>query len=107
MPDQVPDAVRRERLERLLDVQRTITLERNESWVGREVPALIDARVGADAEDGAAGRGAVARTRGQALEVDGVVYLADARGARPGDVVRVRITSALDDDLTGEIVAHG
>jgi ribosomal protein S12 methylthiotransferase len=107
MPDPVPDAVRRERLERLLDVQRTITLGRNESWVGREVSALIDALVGRDMEEGAGARGAVARTRGQALEVDGVVHIADARDARPGDIVRVRITSALDDDLTGEIVAHG
>ncbi len=107
MADQVPDAVRRERLERLLDVQRTITLERNESWVGREVSALVDALVGRDMEGRPGGRGAVARTRGQALEVDGVVHIADARDARPGDIVRVRITSALDDDLTGEVVAHG
>ena len=80
---------------------------RNESWVGREVSTLVDALVGRDMEEGPRGRGAVARTRGQALEVDGVVHIADARDARPGDIVRVRITSALDDDLTGEIVAHG
>ena len=104
MAEQVPDGVRRERLERLLEVQRGITLERNEQWVGREVPVLIDQVSGRDAADGTQyGRGAVGRTRGQALEVDGVVHLADARGARPGDFVEVRITEALEDDLTGEI----
>jgi len=104
LPEQVPERVKRERLERLLDVQRGITLERNEQWVARDVQVLIDSVSGRDAEDGTEyGRGAVGRTRGQALEVDGVVHLADARGARPGDFVNVRIVDALEDDLIGEI----
>jgi tRNA A37 methylthiotransferase MiaB len=48
----------------------------------------------------------VGRTRAQALEVDGVVHVADARGAEPGQLVRVRITEALEDDLSGEILDH-
>ena len=106
LPDPVPEDVKRERLERLLDVQRTITLERNERWVGRETELLVDELVGRDS-DGAADegvRGLVGRTRAQALEVDGVVHVADARGARPGQRIRVRITEALEDDLIGEIL---
>jgi ribosomal protein S12 methylthiotransferase len=106
LPDPVPEDVKRERLERLLDVQRTITLERNERWVGRETELLVDELVGRDS-DGAGDegvRGLVGRTRAQALEVDGVVHVADARGARPGQRIRVRITEALEDDLIGEIL---
>ncbi|HSJ14011.1 MAG TPA: 30S ribosomal protein S12 methylthiotransferase RimO [Longimicrobiales bacterium] len=104
LPDQVPEAEKRERLERLLDLQRTITLERNERWVGRETELLVDGLVGADRNDAAAATGLVGRTRAQALEVDGVVHVAEARGARVGERVRVRITEALDDDLIGVIL---
>src|SRR3989442_2943754 len=51
-PDDVPDAVKRERLEELLEVQRAISAERLARFVGREVEVLID-RV-ADPLDGAA-----------------------------------------------------
>jgi len=104
LPDQITERVKRERLERLGELQRGIALERNEQWVGRTVEVLIDRVVGRDAADGTLyGRGAVGRTRGQALEVDGVVHLADARGARPGEFVAVRINDAQEDDLIGEI----
>jgi ribosomal protein S12 methylthiotransferase len=108
MDGQVPEPVRRERLERLLDVQRAITLERNEAWVGREVSVLIDEVVGRDSDagdDASPGtRGAMGRTQGQALEVDGVVHIADGKGARAGEFVRARITDALEHDLIGERV---
>jgi ribosomal protein S12 methylthiotransferase len=105
MPDMIDDDVKRERLERLGDLQRSITLERNEAWVGREVVALIDEVTGRDTEipGDASERGAIARTRGQAIEVDGVVHIDDAGSAQPGQFVRVRITDALEDDLVGEI----
>jgi len=107
LPGQVPEAVKRERLERLLEVQRGITLERNEQWLGRAVPVLVDTATGRDATDGVRHeRGAVGRTQGQALEVDGVVHIADARGASPGQFVAVRITDALEDDLIGELCDH-
>jgi len=104
LPEHVPDGLKRERLERLLEVQRGITLERNEQWVGRAAEVLIDSGTGRDAADGTAHeRGAVGRTRGQAREVDGVVHIADTRGAVAGQFVTVRITEALEDDLIGEL----
>ncbi len=110
MPDAVPDAVVRERLERLQELQRSITLERNERWLGRETTILIDALVGRESgmpDADADGRGAVGRTTGQALEIDGVVHVADAGGARPGEFVRVRIDEALEDDLVATRLESG
>src|SRR5438046_3067670 len=52
-PDDVPDAVKRERLEELLEVQRAISAERLARFVGREVEVLIDGL--ADPLDGGAG----------------------------------------------------
>jgi ribosomal protein S12 methylthiotransferase len=97
MPDQVPPEVRRERMERLLDVQRAITFEKNEAWVGREVEALVDE--GPD-EDGVA----IGRTAGQAYDVDGVVHLHGGAGLEPGRFVRARITDAEEYDLIGEVI---
>lgn len=115
LPGRVPDAVVRERLERLFELQRSITMERNERWIGRETTVLIDALVGRDSdmpdELGDVGtneeRGAVGRTAGQALEIDGVVHIADAHDARAGEFVRVRIDDVLDDDLVGTMIHRG
>lgn len=97
MAEQVPREVRRERLERLFDVQRAITLEKNEAWIGREVDVLVDR---AADEDGPA----LGRTAGQAYDVDGVVHLYGGDGLEPGRFVRVRITDAEEDDLVGEFI---
>ncbi|HET9438673.1 MAG TPA: 30S ribosomal protein S12 methylthiotransferase RimO [Longimicrobiales bacterium] len=94
MPDQVDEDVKRERLERLFDVQRGISQERNDARVGTVQTVLID-RVEEEA---------VGRTRGQALEVDGVVSIADPRGCESGDFVQVRITEAVEQDLIGQII---
>jgi ribosomal protein S12 methylthiotransferase len=109
MPDQVPDGVKRERLEQLMDLQRSISQELNEAWVGREVELLIDSLVGRDADDPGAERGvrgAIGRTARQALEIDGVVHIAAAGSARPGEFVRARIVGVVDDDLEAELVTH-
>jgi ribosomal protein S12 methylthiotransferase len=95
MPGQVEDDVKRERLERLMDVQRGISLDRNEARVGTTQVVLID-----HIDE----HGVIGRTRGQALEVDGVVSIANARGHEVGEFVNVRITEAVEQDLAGEIM---
>ncbi|HEX6308874.1 MAG TPA: 30S ribosomal protein S12 methylthiotransferase RimO [Longimicrobiales bacterium] len=109
MSGQVAADVRRERLEQVLDLQRAISQERNEQWLGRSVRVLIDAVTGRDADDPGAvagARGAVARTARQAPEIDGVVHIADARGVAPGDFVSVTITGVIENDLTAEMMGH-
>ncbi len=97
MAEQVPETIRRERLERLLDVQRSITLEKNETYIGQEMLVLID-------EAGSRGRPAIGRTYAQALEIDGTVRVRGA-GLVPGMFVHARITGAGEDELTAEVVA--
>jgi ribosomal protein S12 methylthiotransferase len=107
MPDPVDEDTKRERLERLIDLQRTISLERNEARVGRTESVLVDRIEGRDMDDPTAPagiRGAVGRTARQALEVDGVVHIGAAGDASPGDFIDVRITGALEDDLIAERV---
>ena len=48
---------------------------------------------------------AVARSHADAPEIDGVVRVKGARGARPGDLLRVRITRADEYDLEAAVAA--
>jgi ribosomal protein S12 methylthiotransferase len=98
MPDAVPEPVKRERLERLLDLQRSISQERNERWIGRDIEVLVDHAASDETSGNAIGRSAQ-----QALEIDGVVHF---RGpaARRGKFSRVRITDAVEYDLVGDAI---
>ena len=106
MPDQVPASLMRERLERLMDLQREISRERNAEFVGRRLVALVDeladdpGPLGED-EDGAVG---VARTQGQAIDVDGVTHVHADERLVPGEFVTVEIEDSEDYDLIGSVV---
>jgi len=93
----VPDEIKRERLEEVLEVQRVISGERLSRFVGRDVDVLVD-RVTDPDEEGATH---VGRVRWQADDVDGVTYLAQGGrgGAAPGRFVRARITASEDYDF--------
>jgi ribosomal protein S12 methylthiotransferase len=96
LPDDVPDDVKRDRLERLTELQRVITGERYEGHVGARVRVLVDAT--ADAS----GR-AQARAPWQADDVDGVTRL--VTDGQPGDFVEVEIDAVEDDyDLSATAV---
>jgi ribosomal protein S12 methylthiotransferase len=88
LPDDVPDDVKRERLERLTELQRVITAERYEGHVGSRVRVLVDAA--ADETGRAQGR-----APWQADDVDGVTRL--TTDATPGDFVEVEIDGVEDD----------
>ena len=108
MPDQVPAHVVRERMERLLDVQRTIAQDRNEQWLGREVRVLIDELTGGERRlpgRQRIGHGAIGRTARQAREIDGVVQITAAAGVRPGEFVTAHITGVTESDFKAELRA--
>jgi len=94
-PDDVPDAVKRDRLEELLEVQRAISAERLARFVGRETPVLVDSV--ADPDDD--GTTHVGRVPWQADDVDGVTHLERGGWGAPGSLVRARITGSEDYDF--------
>jgi ribosomal protein S12 methylthiotransferase RimO len=91
--DDVPPEVKQERLDRLMELQREISLSYNRSRVGTEVRVLVD-----DILDGTL----VCRSEFESPDVDGEILV---RGASPevrvGDMIRVRIDAAEDYDLIG------
>ena len=85
MRDDVPDEVKRERQERLLDLQRAITAVRYERFVGQRVRGIVDRR----------GDRLEARAIWQADDIDGITLLAG--DAAPGSIVDMTITAVQDD----------
>ena len=94
LADDVPEAEKRERLERVTELQRGITADRYERLVGRTVEAIVD-------RAGAAG-GLEARVRWQADDIDGITRV---RGSAPaGAIVRVTVDEVVDDyDLAARL----
>ena len=88
MPDDVPESVKRERLERLMELQRQITAERYERFVGRTARTMVDRIVDGEAQ---------ARTVWQADDVDGVTLLDGAEALAPGTIVDAVIEGIEDD----------
>lgn len=107
MPDQIPDSLKRERFEQLMDVQRMISAERNEALMGRRFLALVDEVLDDPSpfETEAAARPVgVARTVGQAIEVDGVTHVHPFEGLTPGQFVTVEVEDAEEYDLIARVV---
>jgi ribosomal protein S12 methylthiotransferase len=94
-PDDVPDELKRERLEELIEVQRAISGERLARFVGRDVDVLVDQV--ADPLDGGATH--VGRVQWQADDVDGVTFLANGGWTAPGAFVRARVVESEDYDF--------
>ena len=97
LPDQVPEEVKQERLARFMEVQENISAAKLQSKIGTMQTVLVDEIV----EDEEGNIEAIGRTKADAPEIDGVVYLADAEGLTPGDFVEVQIYDADGHDLWG------
>jgi ribosomal protein S12 methylthiotransferase len=92
LPDPVPAAVARRRHNRLMSVQKKISMENNRRHLEKIIPVLVESAP----EKGVY----MGRTRFQAPEVDGVTII-HADLLEIGDVIRVRITDTLEYDLIG------
>jgi ribosomal protein S12 methylthiotransferase len=91
---QVPKSAKKERYDRIMEIQSAISVGKNKKLVGRTFPALVD-----EADDNIA----VARLYSQAPEIDGVVLIEEQNVVK-GNFVQVKITGAYDYDLKGTVV---
>jgi ribosomal protein S12 methylthiotransferase len=100
MEGHLSEGEKSDRLETLMELQREISFEKNEALVGRREEVLVDRMVAGDPEEAAEGR-----TRGQALDVDGITRIVgNGWDGAPGDLVEVEIVDALEYDLIGRVV---
>ena len=95
MPDQIDEALKERRLDELMMLQQSISMEANEARIGEVCEVLVDGW-----EDGEY----IGRSLKEAPEIDGNIRFTSNRELTPGAYVTVKITGAEAYDLTGEEV---
>ncbi|WP_020483453.1 30S ribosomal protein S12 methylthiotransferase RimO [Methylomonas sp. MK1] len=95
LPDAVPEEVKQERLARFMEHQSAISAARLQRRVGRVETVLVDEVVE---------EGAVARSRSDAPEIDGQVFIDGASHLQVGDFVDVEIEEADEYDLWAKLI---
>ena len=95
MPDDVPEEVKHERANRVMDVQQGISEELNQAKVGQTLRVLIDRKEGGNF---------IGRTEADSPEVDNEVLVpAQDQYLRIGDFAMIEITDASEFDLVGRV----
>lgn len=97
LEDNVPEAVKKQRANEIMEIQAQISWELNQEKIGKEFLCLVDRKEGGYF---------VARTEYDSPDVDNEVLIdASKFYVKVGDFVRVKITDATDFDMYAEPVS--
>ena len=94
MADQVPEEVKEERRDELMELQQEISYDKGQDRIGQELLVMIEGKV---ADESAY----LGRTYGDAPKVDGYIFVQTGELLMTGDFAKVRVTGALEYDLIG------
>ena len=94
MADQVPEDIKEERFHRFMQLQQEISAERLKQKIGQTLDVIVD-----EIDD----EGIIGRTKADAPEVDGLVYIENLSGTpvKVGEFIKVSITRSDEYDLWG------
>ena len=94
MADQVPEDIKEERFHRFMQLQQEISAERLKQKIGQTLAVIVD-----EIDD----EGIIGRTKADAPEVDGLVYIENLTGTpvKVGEFIKVTITHSDEYDLWG------
>ena len=93
---QIDEDIKQERKNRLMEIQQGISYEKNKTFVESTLEVMIDEKV----EDGLY----EGRSYRDMMEIDGLVFVKTQEDLKKGQFVNVKITEALEYDLTGELI---
>ena len=97
MADQVPEEVKEERRDELMELQQEISYDRGQDRIGQELLVMIEGKV---ADENAY----VGRTYRDAPNVDGLIFVNTDEELMTGDFAKVKVTGAAEYDLIGELI---
>ena len=98
MVNQLPDEVKKARVDELMRVQQEIAFAKVKNMMGQQIEVLIDRAADADADQ------YVARAASQAPEIDSVT-LVHGRKLKVGEFMKVKVTGASGYDLVAQPVS--
>ena len=93
--NQVPDEVKQDRRDEIMELQQEIAFEKSEAMKGRTLEVMIEGKV---ADENAY----VGRTYMDSPNVDGLIFVNTGLSLMSGDFLKVRVTGASEYDLIGE-----
>ena len=96
MENQVPEEIKEERRDEIMELQQEISLEKGNDRIGQELLVMIEGKVSGESAY-------IARTYGDAPKVDGYLFVQTGELLMTGDFAKVRVTGALEYDLIGEL----
>ncbi len=96
MDGQIPEELKEERRDELMELQQEISLEKGNERIGQELLVMIEGKVSGESAY-------IARTYGDAPNVDGYLFVQTGELLMTGDFARVRVTGAMEYDLIGEL----
>ena len=96
MEDQIPEEIKEERRDEIMELQQEISFEKAEEMIGKELWCMVEGKV---ADEDAY----VARTYKDAPDIDGYIFIQTRAELLSGDFVKVHVTGADEYDLIGEI----
>lgn len=96
MEDQIDEEIKKDRQEELMELQQEVSLDKNEEKIGRTMFAMVEGYLSDE-------NVYVARTYADAPGIDGYLFIDTAETLMSGDFAKVKITGALEYDLTGEL----
>lgn len=95
MTDQVPENIKEERRNRIMELQQEVSLDKSADMVGRVIPVMVEGKI---TDDDAY----VGRSYKDAPNVDGYVFINTNAQLMSGQIVNVSITGSMEYDLIGE-----
>lgn len=98
LPDQVPEKIKKNRLDSFMQTQQEISKRIQKQFLGRRLKVLIDEQQKNETDI------YLGRSEFDAPEVDGIVYVHSQKILKPGDFVNVEVTDTLEYDLAGELL---
>lgn len=93
---EIPKEIAQERYNEIMELQQNISSKKNKAYIGKTLSVMVD---GLSSETDLLLQG---RFYGQAADIDGVVLINEGE-AKPGDIVKVKITDSMPYDLVGNI----
>ena len=94
MPDQIPEEIKEERRDEIMELQQEISYDKGTDRIGQELLVMIEGKV---ADESAY----IGRTYGDAPKVDGYIFVQTGELLMTGDFAKVHVTGALEYDLIG------
>ena len=96
MKDQVPEELKEERRDEIMELQQEISLDKGNQRIGQEMLVMIEGKVSGESAY-------IGRTYMDAPKVDGYMFVQTGELMVTGDFAKVRVTGALEYDLIGEL----